>query len=137
MLKRHASALVTLLLFLTPCMSQAQIIGSSRVYKVVMEGKTLQLEHFESLDPNCRSVGPTEINLLTEPKGGHIFTKQGTAFPTFPATNIHFHCDQKRAPSTLLLYRADTGYLGPDTFDVEALYPEGLTRKFRLLVFVR
>lgn len=105
--------------------------------KVVLNGKPLKVDTFGSLNPECVSTGSTSIRVLEQPKNGQVQIKEAIDFPTYPKENIRFHCNAKRAPATQVFYTPSSGYKGPDTFQVEAIFPNGSTRIARYSLDVR
>jgi hypothetical protein len=139
MLHRRAKYLgLVVAAILIPVSVQAQaLIATSRYYKVVEHGRSVEIAFYDSLDPDCRSRGPVAVNLLTTPRGGEVMTRPGTSYSNFPATNPRVVCNKRRTASTLVLYRAGNDFTGWDTFDIEAVYPDGNARKYRYLLQVR
>ena len=119
------SALIAILgaLFATGCTTTGT--GTARV---VLDGKPLKVDSFGFLTPECGSIGETAVLVTVEPKHGKVSVQQGMDYPRFSKENIRAHCNMKRAPSTLVFYIPSPGYKGPDSFKVEAVFPDGTTR---------
>lgn len=111
--------------------------AQARDYKVVASGQRVLIDTLASLDPTCRSLGQTEVNLLTAPHGGEVETSLGREYPSYVAANVRSVCDKQRVPATLIFYRASQGFTGPDWFDVEIVFPRGIARRLRYGVNVR
>lgn len=95
--------------------------------RVVLNGKTLKVDSFGYLEPDCTSIGSTSVRLVSPPEHGKVQIKAGRDFPRFGRDNIRAHCNTKRAPATLIFYTPSPGYTGPDSFQVEAVFPNGTT----------
>ena len=135
---RAAGLGVACLCLTLPQQSFAQsAIAATRYYTVVEHGRSVEVDHLGSLDPDCRSRGVTTVNLLTEPRGGSVSTRVESRFPTFVAANVRSRCDTRRSSSTVIYYRARPDFVGSDSFDVEILFPAGVARKVRYGVAVR
>lgn len=114
--------------------AQAQV---SRDYKVVAAGQRVRVDTLTSLDPNCKSRGTTEVNLLTAPRGGQVETTIGREYASYVAANVRSVCDKQRVPATMIYYRASPDFSGPDSFDAEILFPGGTARRIHYTVQVR
>lgn len=123
----RTSALIAILgtLFVTGCTTTGVNTGTARV---VLDGKTLKVDSFGSLNPECGSLGTTTVLVTEEPKHGKVSVQQGMDYPRFSKENIRAHCNMKRAPATLVFYTPSPGYKGSDSFKVEAVFPNGNTR---------
>lgn len=117
------------------------VVGSSSAqaqnYKVVAAGQRVKMDTLASLDPTCRSLGRTEVNLLTAPQGGQVETLLGRDYPAYVAANVRSVCDKQRVPVTMIFYRASPGFSGSDSFDAEIVFPQGNARRVRYKVEVR
>ncbi|MBL0406068.1 hypothetical protein JKG68_19080 [Microvirga aerilata] len=111
--------------------------GSTMSTKVVLNGRTLKVDTWGSLNPECVSTGSTSIRVLEQPRNGRIEIKEAMDFSTYPKDNIRAHCNAKRTPATQVLYTPSPGYKGPDTFQVEGIFPNGSTRITRYSLDVR
>jgi hypothetical protein len=127
---------ITLLgtLLVSGCNTTGSTSGST---KVVLNGKALKVDTYGSLNPECVSTGSTSIRVLEQPKHGQVDLKNAMDFSTYPKENIRVHCNAKRTPATQVFYTPSSGYKGPDTFQVEAVFPNGSTRIARYSLDVR
>lgn len=105
--------------------------------KVVLSGRPLKVDTYGSLNPECVSTGAVIIRVLEQPRHGQVETKKAMDFSTFPKANIRAHCNTKRTPATQVVYISSPGYIGSDTFQVEAIFPNGSTRTTRYSLDVR
>lgn len=106
-------------------------------YKVVAAGQRVKMDTLSSLDPTCRSLGTTEVNLITAPQGGQVETVLGHEYPYYAAANVRSVCDKRRVPVTMIYYRSSPGFSGSDSFDAEVLFPGGTARRVHYTVQVR
>ena len=106
-------------------------------YLVVDHGRSIKLGSYSSLDPDCRSMGRTTLNLLTPPQGGQVEIQDGYDFPNFPSNNVRSACNRRRVLATLIFYKAAANFVGPDTFTVESVAPNGFSSQLRYVVNVR
>ncbi len=116
------------------CNTTGSTTGTARV---VLNGKPLKVDSFGALNPECGSLGSTSVQVIEQPRNGKINIQQGMDYPRFNKENIRAHCNMKRAPSTLVFYVPSPGYQGSDTFQVEAVFPDGTTRIARYHLDVR
>lgn len=106
-------------------------------YKVVAAGQRVKMDTLSSLDPTCRSLGTTDVNLITAPQGGQVETVLGHEYPYYAAANVRAVCDKRRVPVTMIYNRASPGFSGSDSFDAEVLFPDGTARRVHYTVQVR
>jgi hypothetical protein len=121
----------------TVLLASCNTTGSANPARVVLNGKPLKVDSFGSLNPECGSTGSTSVRVIEQPRSGRVDIRSGMDYPRFNKDNIRAHCNMKRAPSTLVFYVPTPGYKGPDTFQVEAVFPDGTTRTARYQLDVR
>ena len=118
-----------------PAAAQVQQVTPN--YKVVQQGRSIEVDHFGSYNPDCSPVGRATVGLTSAPQGGTVETAFGRDYPTFTNNNVRFQCDKRSLPSTQIFYRASPGFTGPDTFSVEVVFGTGEARQLRYTVYVR
>jgi hypothetical protein len=97
--------------------------------KVIIDGRTLKVDSFMALNPDCSSLGPTAVRVIQPPRHSTVDMRPGQDFSRFAKENIRAHCNASRAPATLVYYTPSAGYKGSDAFEVEAVFANGSTRK--------
>ena len=95
------------------------------VNRVVAAGGTLRVNFYLAINPDCSLVDYPTVRLVTAPANGTVSVKKGKAFPFFPAANPRSACNRTRVPAILLDYRPSRGFVGSDTFEVNAIFPVG------------
>ncbi len=109
---------------------------SSR-YHVTRPGVPVKVRWYYSMQPTCVSLGRPVVNLVSGPQGGQVYSRGAMEFPTYPATNVRFACDRRRAAATDVMYRPRPDFLGSDSFTVEVVFPDGMARQDTFAVSVR
>ncbi len=112
------------------------LIATTRFYKTVSPGGRIKVTWYVTLDAGCHTLGETRINLVRPPEGGTLETAHGSEYPTFGSSNPRYACNRRKAPATDLYYHAGASFSGIDTFDVEAVSPDGTARKYRYAIVV-
>ena len=117
--------------------ASAQVAQASPFYRLVAAGRTLRVDAFTAMNPDCSSQGPTTVNLVSAPRGGQVTVGRDVDYPNYAALNVRAACDRRRVPQTTIEYRASPGFVGRDQFTVELQFPGGLARTVRYFVNVR
>ena len=132
-----AAAAVFVPAVLTAGPATAQVAQASPYYRVVAAGRTLRVDAYTAMNPDCSSRGPTTVNLLSAPRGGQITVGRAYEYPNYVAANVRSACDRRRVAQTTLDYRASPDFVGQDQFTVELQFPGGIARTVRYFVNVR
>ena len=106
-------------------------------YRSVERGHTVRVIGFYTIDPNCKSLGRTIINLLTPPRGGSLSLMEKPIHPKFQSTNIHYVCNKRLVPATNIYYTALPYFSGEDSFTVESVDPNGFAAQSKWTVHVQ
>ena len=96
--------------------------------KVTTGGKPLKVDIGYSINPDCSSRGRTDIRVLAGPQHGAVSVRDGMDFPAFKPDNTRHHCNTRRVPVTEIVYTPAGRYVGPDSFEVEFVFPTGNAR---------
>jgi hypothetical protein len=104
--------------------------------KTVIAGRALKLGYWLSLNPDCSSLGRTEVRVASGPERGRLAVKYAADFPTYPATNARSVCNRQRRPATQLWYTAPAGFAGVDHVSAYIVFPSGATRTLSFTVSV-
>lgn len=123
----------TLLVLVTLLVSAS----SAHAQRTVVNGKTIQLYFFASINPDCSSRGMPTINVTQQPQHGRVRVTRGNDFVTFPESNVRSVCNRRRVSGVGLHYTAQRGYVGPDSVGAEIISPSGGYRRGTFNVNVR
>jgi len=115
----------------------AQVAAGTPYYRIVEAGRSLRVDAFSAMNPDCTSRGRTTASLIEAPHGGQVSIGEGYEFPNYVAGNPRSACDRHRVRQTILGYRSVPGFVGQDQFTVELQFPDGLARTVRYFVNVR
>lgn len=128
---------VAILLSAIPSYVAAQAVYETKSYRVVTSGQSAKIATFTPVDQDCRSRGSTTANVLGTPEGGTVEIRAGSAYPSFPTTDVRSHCNHRLVPATLVFYHATTGFFGDDAVVLEIIDPEGRAWRVRYPLSVR
>ena len=120
-MKRLSAALVSLTLMASPALADY-------LNRVVPAGGVMRGNFYLAINPDCSLVAYPTVRLVSSPANGVVSLKQGKAFPFFPAVNPRSACNRTRVPAILLEYRPNQGFVGSDSFEVNAIFPIGAER---------
>lgn len=96
--------------------------------KTAIAGRPLKLGHWYSINPDCSSLGRTEVRIASGPQRGTLAVKQSSDFPRYPSTNSRSACNGRRVTSTQLWYTSPRGVVGQDHVSAVIVFPSGATR---------
>jgi hypothetical protein len=99
------------------------------VKRVATVDQPLQVDFLYSINPDCTSIGVASVRSIEEPKHGKLTIGKGSGFSNFAKDNPRQACNRRRSEGTLMYYRPDPGYLGPDSLTVDVIYGDGVARK--------
>ena len=105
--------------------------------KTVIAGKPFKLYTAYSTNPDCSAAGSPVIRVAAPPSNGSVSVARGSAFPSFPESNVRSACNRRRVPATIATYIARRGYTGPDSLSIEIIYESGQTRQASYDLMVR
>jgi hypothetical protein len=66
-----------------------------------------------------------------------VTIENGTGFTSFPEKNLRSECNKRRSDGVSVLYDPEPGFTGPDSIDVDIVYPDGSFSKRRYAIDVR
>ena len=92
-----------------------------------ISGREQQVSFYLAVNPDCSSLGIPVVVVKRSPAHGSVRMAQGDTFPGYAADNPRHVCDSKKVPAILVFYTSEKGYVGPDEFDISALYANGET----------
>ncbi|MGY8679782.1 hypothetical protein Q2941_18580 [Bradyrhizobium sp. UFLA05-153] len=105
--------------------------------KYVGSGNKLKLSFVYAAKPDCSSVGTIVVRTLQSPEHGTFDTEVVEDFPTFKQDNKLAKCNDSKMPGTVMYYKSNDDYVGPDSFKVLVIYPTGLAYEVRYKMIVR
>jgi hypothetical protein len=112
--------------------------GRSDIYeRSLISGSTIRMDGFYNLDRSCKNIGYARLRVVSPPSGGTVFSKQEADFPSYTRDNQRFKCNQRRAPTLGVYYKASPQFTGQDTMDVEIFWTDGDVWKYKLNVNVK
>jgi hypothetical protein len=114
--------------------AQAQV---SRPYYVVASGRTLEVAKYTIVNPDCSSMGRTAVNLVEAARAGEVRVGSAGRYMAYASGNPRAACNRRRIPTTVVTYRSMPGFVGQDTFVIEAIFPTGIAQRARITVNVR
>lgn len=121
------------------CATEAFAFGPSMPtqQRVATSGRRQKIDFVINLDPACKPLGLSEVNVLEAPRGGQISTARGQEYPNFPSFNTRSRCNTTRVPAVVVSYQSEAGFRGEDEFAIEYVSPFGVPRRIRYHVDVR
>ncbi|KAB1076610.1 hypothetical protein [Methylobacterium soli] len=105
--------------------------------RVVPKGEARTIGFFASLFPDCTTQGPTVARLLAAPRHGKVDFAQTESFPRYAAGSPLAVCNAKRVPGLKMIYEAEEGFEGTDTYRIFIINPDGTGFESEIRVSVR
>jgi hypothetical protein len=100
-------------------------LKKSDLTRYVPSGKNRTVWFVYAANPDCSSQGDIDIKTTKEPAHGTIEIVPGEGFVSFQSEHYRTKCGGKKLRGVNVNYKSSGGYVGPDEFDVIALYPKG------------
>ena len=97
--------------------------------RVVASDQKLRLDFLYSVNPDCTSMGFATVRIIEQPKHGRLTVENGTGFTSFPQNNQRYECNKKRSDGVIVVYEPDSGFIGTDSVNIDAIYPSGTSGK--------
>jgi hypothetical protein len=111
--------------------------GNHSTYnKTTVPGRTLIVDDFMDLNPDCSSIGYPEVRVRESVDSGKLTISQGRAFPFYEKDNERSRCNKRRVPATSIRYVAKRGFKGSETIKLEIIWNNGdvWTRDYNVTV---
>ncbi|KAB1073132.1 hypothetical protein [Methylobacterium planeticum] len=105
--------------------------------RVVPKGEARMIGFFASLFPDCSTQGPTVVRVLAAPKHGRVDFAAADSFPRYGAGSPLVACNTKRVPGLKMVYEAEEGFEGIDTYRIFVINPDGTGFESEVKVSVR
>jgi hypothetical protein len=104
--------------------------------RTVASGERQRIGYFYYVNPDCSSGGYMTVRILTPPGHGEVTTDRGLDYPNYSKENQRYQCNLKQSPVSNVLYKSNSGYVGTDSFLIEAVSPLGstITRIYQITV---
>ena len=118
----------------------AVVQSAPRIVEIKRTGvsdQKLRLDFLYSLNPDCTSMGFATVRVIEPPKHGRIIVENGTGFPSFPQNNPRFECNKSRSDGVTVSYEPEPGFVGSDSFDVDAIFASGSSGKRHYAIDVK
>ena len=93
--------------------------------KTTFAGKTIEIIHVYSLNPDCSQRGVPNLKILQQPSHGQAVLVQREDFPTYPPNHPNFACNKTKVPVVAIDYTPSQGFTGSDLMSIEAVFPSG------------
>jgi hypothetical protein len=106
--------------------------GPQAVRRTAVSGVRLRLDFAAALNPDCSAQGEITTRILTPPAHGTAAVEAGSGFTAYPSTNQRYHCNEKAQSGKILFYKSNSGYMGPDSFTYQTIYPNGVEQRFSM-----
>jgi hypothetical protein len=121
----------------TPAPADSSAPPIREISRVAVADQQLRVAFFYDLYPDCSLVGVPTVRVIDPPKNGRLNIENGPGFPSFPANNPRFKCNDQRVDGAVMSYMPNSGFTGGDMITVEAIYPDGSSRKRRYAIEVK
>jgi hypothetical protein len=119
---------------------QASGGGATRVFnvnKVASPTNPIKLDFAASLNPDCSSIGPIEVRVITQPTLGQVQISRAQDYPRFTSNNQRYRCNARAVPGVRTMYTPRGGAIGQDTIVTETFFPSGNSHRTTFNVTVR
>jgi hypothetical protein len=105
--------------------------------RFVPSGVERMISFMYSLKQDCSSQGDIIVRKITEPNHGTVQIVPGEGQSTIKADSKMAKCNDKPVPGVLVNYQSAGEYVGPDSFKLLFLYPNGLAQEALYKIVVR
>lgn len=107
------------------------------VTRYVPSGARRTIYFLSGANPDCSPYEGIEVRKTKEPEHGTVEVMSGSGFPTFSKDNIRFKCNATKIRGLSVNYKSSQDYVGPDSFVLFVMYPDGFARELNIGVSVR
>jgi hypothetical protein len=118
-------------------LSGCQSAGTGAFSIAVPVDQERKVAQYYSIHEDCSSMGSAVARIINQPLHGTVSIREGREFPNFPQSNPRSACNKETVPATLVYYRPGPGYVGTDSFDVDAILASGADRPNHINVTVK
>ncbi|MGZ5803151.1 MAG: hypothetical protein ACXWJT_03110 [Xanthobacteraceae bacterium] len=112
-------------------------VGAAHAQRYVVNGQTVQLHFFASVNPDCSARGKPTVHITQPPQHGRASVAATRDFTYFPASNVRSACNQRRVSGVAVKYTSQRGYVGSDSVGAQVIYPSGGYRRGTFNIAVR
>jgi hypothetical protein len=105
--------------------------------KVVAIGQKLRVEFLYAIEPDCSSMGKTNVRNLEPPQHGRLTVENGQGFTSFAKDNQRYDCNMRKSEGTFVFYRPAPGFAGRDSITLDIIFPTGQAFRQRYAFDVR
>jgi hypothetical protein len=112
-------------------------IPSIPLLRVVPKGEARAIAFYASLNPDCSVIGPVVVRTLTPPARGRLTVEAADGFTRFGPGSPLAACNSRKVAGTRLVYEAQEGFEGVDTFRILVINADGSGYESDVRVSVR
>lgn len=106
-----------------------QSAGTGAFSITVLVDQERKVAQYYSIHEDCSSMGLAVARVINQPMHGTVSIRDGREYPNFPQSNPRSTCNKESVPATLVFYHPAPGYVGSDSFDVDAILASGADRR--------
>ena len=103
--------------------------------KTMVAGGTLLLGHYANVNPDCSSRGPVEVRVISGPTSGAVRVTPGSGYGYF--SGDYEHCNANKVFGTNVMYTPQRGFIGSDSVQLDAIFPNGRERIETFTIIVK
>lgn len=135
MMLRHILYLCLVLL----CQSQAHALEKAAELqeRVTASGMKTRLSSHYFLQADCTSGGDIAVRVTTPAKQGKVEVEDQPVVISYPKDSTYAVCNGKSVDGKVIFYKSNDAFVGKDEVDAEVFFPNGTSRKLRILINVK
>ena len=96
-----------------------------------------QLSQYHQLKTDCTALGKVVVRITAQPKNGSAEVEEGEVVPNIDKDSIYFSCNGKKVTGSRLIYTSAENFVGKDSIEIEAFFPQGSSRKEKYIITVK
>jgi hypothetical protein len=93
--------------------------------RYVITGKEMRVGAFTWTEGDCSSMGDSVVRVTKQPEHGTVKTAPGSFYPAYAKEHIRYKCNQHKVQGTLVNYKSEDKYIGPDAVELLVIFPQG------------
>jgi hypothetical protein len=91
-------------------------------------GGKLILPSYFSMNSDCSGKAVPTVRIASPPANGRLILRRKLTYPSFPANNTYSKCNSRKVQGIVPEYHAMSGFVGSDTFTINAIFFDGEER---------
>jgi hypothetical protein len=95
------------------------------IVRYAFSGQQMNLAFLYAVEMDCSVIDGWEYEIIKQPEHGIAEIRPHTGFTFFPKGNPRAKCNEQKIDGQMLIYRAEKGYKGPDSFTYLTINPAG------------